>query len=120
MDFIRGRPIDAYCTEHRLDIPARLTLFRALCAAVQYVHQHLMVHGDLKCDNILVTDDGTVKLLDFGIAKLLNPSPALSRPDAKLTGADSRGTVHYGERRVLAGRGSPSTAHRRVAAQLRG
>jgi eukaryotic-like serine/threonine-protein kinase len=86
MDFIRGRPIDAYCTEHRLDIPARLTLFRALCAAVQYVHQHLMVHGDLKCDNILVTDDGTVKLLDFGIAKLLNPSPALSRPDAKLTG----------------------------------
>ncbi len=43
---------------------------------MQYVHQHLMVHGDLKCSNVLVSENGTVKLLDFGIARLLNPTPA--------------------------------------------
>jgi eukaryotic-like serine/threonine-protein kinase len=85
MDFIKGRAIDEYCREHGLTVRARLELFRSLCDAVQHVHRHLMVHGDLKCSNILVTEDGTVKLLDFGIAKLLNPDPA-SPADAKLTG----------------------------------
>jgi len=86
MDFIQGRTIDDYCRHHKLALTARLELFRQLCKAVQYVHQHLMVHGDLKCNNVLVSENGTVKLLDFGIARLLQPlaSPA-GVLDAKLT-----------------------------------
>ena len=87
MEHIHGRPIDDYCREHKLGLRARLDLFRTLCGAVQYVHQHLMVHGDLKCSNVLVSDTGTVKLLDFGIARLLNPTPvaAPGAADPKLT-----------------------------------
>ncbi len=85
MEYIDGQPIDAYCDEHRLNVEQRLDLFRTLCAAVHYVHQHLMVHGDLKGGNVLVTNGGVVKLLDFGIAKLLNPSVAV-RADAPVTG----------------------------------
>ena len=90
MEHIQGQPIDDYCRQHKLGLRARLDLFRTLCSAVQYVHQHLMVHGDLKCSNVLVSDNGTVKLLDFGIARLLNPTPAPAPApgvaDAKLTG----------------------------------
>jgi serine/threonine protein kinase len=60
MEHIQGRPIDEYCREHKLGLRARLELFRTLCDAVQYVHQHLMVHGDLKCSNVLVSENGTV------------------------------------------------------------
>jgi non-specific serine/threonine protein kinase/serine/threonine-protein kinase len=71
MDFIKGQPIDQYCREHDLSQRQRLELFQTLCCAVQYVHQHLMVHADLKCNNILVTDDGSVRLLDFGVSELV-------------------------------------------------
>ena len=71
LEFVDGMPIDAYCDEWRLPIRDRLELFRAVCEAVQYAHQRLVVHRDLKPANILVSDDGRVKLLDFGIAKLL-------------------------------------------------
>lgn len=80
MEYVEGQPIDEYCEERGLSIPARLDLMRTLCGAVHYVHQHLMVHGDLKGGNILVTKGGVLKLLDFGIAKLLNSSSDASQP----------------------------------------
>ncbi|MEM6335703.1 MAG: serine/threonine-protein kinase, partial [Bacteroidota bacterium] len=73
MEYVEGVPITRYCDEHRLSIDERLRLFATVCGAVQYAHQNLIVHRDLKPGNILVADDGTVKLLDFGIAKLLDP-----------------------------------------------
>ncbi len=71
MEHIAGTPLDAYCDQHRLPIRARLELFRHICDAVQYAHRNLVVHRDLKPANILITSDGEVKLLDFGIAKVL-------------------------------------------------
>ena len=73
MEYIEGEPIDQYCAHHNLTIQERLQIFRTVCAAVQYAHQNLVIHRDLKPGNILITADGTVKLLDFGIAKILNP-----------------------------------------------
>jgi serine/threonine protein kinase len=72
MEYIAGTPITQYCDEQKLSITERLKLFRRVCAAVQYAHQNLIIHRDLKPGNILVTADGEVKLLDFGIAKLLD------------------------------------------------
>lgn len=74
MEFIDGKPITEYCDQQKLTVDARLKLFRAVCSAVHYAHQHLVVHRDIKPSNILVTAEGAPKLLDFGIAKLLNPN----------------------------------------------
>lgn len=78
MEFVDGAPIDAYCRSHQLGVRARLPLMRQVCDAVQFAHQNLVVHRDLKPSNILVAGDGTVKLLDFGIAKLLEEDPGQS------------------------------------------
>jgi eukaryotic-like serine/threonine-protein kinase len=88
MEYVDGKPIDVYCNERRLTIRQRLALFRIVCSAVHYAHQNLIVHRDLKPSNILVTTDGTPKLLDFGIAKLLD-SRQLSQTMA-VTHIDSR------------------------------
>lgn len=73
MDYVDGQPIDRYCDERRLSVNRRLTLFRSVCAAVHYAHSKGVVHRDVKPGNILITSGGDVKLLDFGIAKVLEP-----------------------------------------------
>lgn len=128
MEYIEGERIDHYCRDRRLSVRDRIQLFRQVCSAVQYAHQNLVVHRDLKPSNILVGADGTVKLLDFGIAKLLDPdgsddgltqtgltpmttayaSPEQLAGDPVTTASDiySLGVILY---ELLAGRGPFST-----------
>jgi eukaryotic-like serine/threonine-protein kinase len=86
MEYVDGVPIHDFCRDHRLTVRARIQLFRQVCAAVQYAHQHLVIHRDIKAGNILVTPDGTPKLLDFGIATTL-VDPAVGNGSLTITSA---------------------------------
>ena len=97
MDYVEGVPIDDHCDARALDLRARLELFRAVCAAVQFAHQRLIVHCDLKPSNVLVRGDGTPVLLDFGIAR------ALDRPRLADVAAASYFTPGYASPEQLRG-----------------
>ncbi|HEY7544372.1 MAG TPA: serine/threonine-protein kinase, partial [Blastocatellia bacterium] len=135
MEYIEGQPIDLYADEHKLSITERLTLFLEVASAVQHSHQHLVVHRDIKPSNIIVTADGTPRLLDFGIAKIITPdtgvaetrsargwmtpeysSPEQLRGEAITTASDvySLGVVLY---ELLAGR-SPYRFENRSPAEV--
>jgi serine/threonine-protein kinase len=84
IEYVEGQPIDAYCAAAQLDLRGRLRLFQSVARAVAYAHTQLIVHRDLKPANILVTHAGEVRLLDFGIAKLLDPEQSGDAPQTEL------------------------------------
>jgi len=85
LELVDGEPIDQFCNRRQLSISQRLQLFLPVCSAVQYAHQRLIIHRDIKPGNILVTADSVPKLLDFGIAKILDLDAATGQTDATLT-----------------------------------
>jgi len=103
MEYVEGTPLHSYCREQNLPVRARLELMIKVCAAVHFAHQYLVVHRDLKPGNILVTREGEPKLLDFGIAKVLDPESALERTAT----ANMYLTPMYAAPEIL--RGSPGT-----------
>ena len=78
LEYIRGQTIATYCDQQRLDIAQRLRLFLSLCDAVAYAHRHLIVHRDIKPSNVMVDTEGQIKLLDFGVAKLLKTNSTVA------------------------------------------
>lgn len=83
MEYVAGQNIVEYCNERRLSIRQKLHLFLKICEAVQYAHSKLVIHRDIKPSNILITADGTPKLLDFGIARLLEEDAAVTRANMR-------------------------------------
>ncbi len=105
MEYVEGLPIDRYCDQNRLTVGERLGLFVDVCEAVEYAHRHLVVHRDLKPGNILVNSEGRVKLLDFGIAKVLDQMGP--RPETTLSGLGRPMTLAWASPEQV--RGDPIT-----------
>jgi tetratricopeptide (TPR) repeat protein len=103
MEYVDGEPLDAHCERRALPLPRRLELFGLVCQAVHFAHRNLVVHRDLKPGNILVDGDGTPKLVDFGIAKLLDPERALVHVEPTATVARLM-TPHYASPEQVAGK----------------
>ena len=144
MEYVRGVAIDRYCEQNGLDIEARLALFRKVCEAVHHAHQNLIVHRDIKPSNILIMETGEPVLLDFGIAKLLDPArdhatateirimtPAYASPEQAAGGAITTATDVYslgvllhellaGTRPVEHQLASTVATDKRIAKRLRG
>jgi serine/threonine-protein kinase len=91
MEFVEGQPIDGYCRSHDLDVRARLRLIESLCDAVQHAHRRLVVHGDIKPQNVLVTVDGDVKLVDFGVSQPLDVVGAVDDASSPRYASPERG-----------------------------
>jgi tetratricopeptide (TPR) repeat protein len=83
MEYVEGRPLLEFAEAHNLRTAERLDLFRLICEGVAYAHQHLVTHRDIKPSNIMVTADGTPKLLDFGLARLLDADADVTVPEAR-------------------------------------
>lgn len=71
MEYVEGRPVDTYCDDHHLSIDERMDLFKQICQGIQHAHKNLVIHRDLKPSNIFVTEERHIKILDFGISKIL-------------------------------------------------
>jgi tetratricopeptide (TPR) repeat protein len=106
MEYVDGLPIYRFCQQHQLSVAQRLELFLRVCEAVQFAHQNFVVHRDLKPDNILVVEDGTPRLLDFGTAKMLSPSQIASGSEQTREGYQSYTPLYASPEQVL---GNPIT-----------
>ena len=103
LEHIEGKPIDAWCDDHRLDVNTRITLFLDVISAVSHAHANLVVHRDIKPSNVLVRNDGCVKLLDFGIAKLLAEDSEASHATQLSLEGGSALTPHYATPEQISG-----------------